>query len=247
MPAVRGHGENQMIAVRPDNIEHAVRADRASETFDGAVVVSRKAAHVVDFHGVRPGLALVARTHELNLGIGNGPARPPNIEAARIRAMAIIGNDVRLILPRYVFLVRRFVGLLGGGNVFGFPGFAAVERAPHVNPISRGVVAPVAECSELVERNVTNESVTLIVEGRRYVSRNTVGSGLDARGDLPGTTRIGGIRSVSVVLIDGDNLLWIIGIDGDAGLGEVSGLRSQRRDAGVRSFGRELGEGVSYD
>ena len=87
-------------------------------------------------------------------------------------------------------------------------------------------MAPVVECSELVERDVTDESVTLIVEGRRYVSGNTVAGGLDARGDLPGTTCVEGIRGVSIVLIHGDDLLWIIGIDGDAGLGKISGLRS---------------------
>ncbi|PYT75633.1 MAG: hypothetical protein DMG42_07755 [Acidobacteria bacterium] len=50
---------------------------------------------------------------------------------------------------------------------------------------------------------------------------------------------------MSIVLIHGDDLLWIIGIDGDAGLGKISGLRSQGDDAGVRSFGRELSETVS--
>src|SRR5207248_2821070 len=137
VPAVGGRSEDQMIAVCPDDVKRAVRADRAGETLDGAVVVARKTAHVVDLHGVRPGLA-------------------------------------------------------------------TVERTANVNPISRGIVAPVVECSELVERDVTDESVTLIVEGRRYVSGNTVAGGLDARGDLPGTTCVEGIRGVSIVLIHGD-------------------------------------------
>src|SRR5947209_1274661 len=64
VPAVGGRSEDQMIAVCPDDVKRAVRADRAGETLDGAVVVARKTAHVVDFHGVRPGFAIVGRSEE---------------------------------------------------------------------------------------------------------------------------------------------------------------------------------------
>ena len=172
--------------------------------------------------------------------IGDSPARPANIEVARKRTVTVVRDEVGLVFPRNILSIRRFVGLLGSGNVFGLPSHAPVERAANVNSVARGVVAPVAVGAELVEGDVADESVALIVVSCRNIARDAIVRRLDARGDLPSAASIEGIRGVRVVLIDRDELLRSIRIDGDAGLGEVSGLRSESDDVGVGSFGWKL-------
>src|SRR5690242_9935319 len=158
--------------------------------------------------------------------------------------MTRVGDEVGFVFPGNILAVGRFVGLFGGSDVFGFPGFAAVERTADVNSIPAAVMTPVAVGSKLVESDVADKSVALIVVGCGNVSGNAIAGGLDAGGDLPGAACVKGVRSVRVVLINRDNLLRIIGIDGDAGFGEITGLRSERNHCRVWSFRRELSESV---
>src|SRR5690242_5553446 len=101
-------------------------------------------------------------------------------------------------------------------------------------------MSPVTVGSELVERNVTDESMSLVVERRGDVAGNAIAGRLDAGRSLPSASSIERIRRVGIVLIDGDHLLRVIGINGDAGLGKVSGLGSERDDGGIRGFGWKL-------
>src|SRR5215469_15575493 len=105
-------------------------------------------------------------------------------------------------------------------------------------------MGPIAVRAELVEGDVTDESVALIVESCGNVAGDAIAGGLDACGNLPSAARVERVGCVCVVLIDRDDFLRIIGVDGDAGLGEVAGLRSERDDVGVGSFRRELRESV---
>src|SRR5215472_16891883 len=92
-----------------------------------AVVVARKAAHVVDFDGLRPRFTVIGGAHKLNLGVVNRSARPPNIGIARKRTVTSVPDEIGLVFPRDSLAVGGFVGLLGGGDVFDFPGLASVE------------------------------------------------------------------------------------------------------------------------
>ena len=105
-------------------------------------------------------------------------------------------------------------------------------------------MAPIIECSELVKRDVADESMALVVVGRGNIARHAVVAWLDARGNLPSAACVEGIRRVRVVLIHSDYLLRVIGIDGDTWLGEVSGLGSQGDNAGVWGLWRELCRGI---
>src|SRR5205823_13960678 len=104
--------------------------------------------------------------HKLNSRVGNGPACPTYIKVAGVGTVAVVGDEVRFVFPGNILTVGRFFGLLGGGDVFRVPVFAAVEGAANVNAIARRVVAPVVEGTELVEGDVADEGVALIVEGR---------------------------------------------------------------------------------
>jgi hypothetical protein len=123
---------------------------------------------------------------DYHLRVGQAPARPSDIEIARVLALGIVRNDVRLVFEGNSCSGR----LLGNRNVFRFPRLAAVERSPQKDAVPRGAVRPIVERSQLVERDVTDESVPLIVEGCGNISGDSVVFGIDILRHLPGMTGI---------------------------------------------------------
>src|SRR6266536_1036004 len=159
----------------------------------------------INLNRLRPRLAVVGRAGKHHLRIGQSPARPANVEIAGVATLAIVRYDVRLILKRDSWRT----GLLGYGSMHGLPGLSPIKRAAHKNSVAGRSVSPVIETTQLVECDVTDESVTMIIERHRNIARDAVVLGVHVSGRLPGMTRICRIGGVHIVLKNSDNLLWV--------------------------------------
>jgi hypothetical protein len=90
-------------------------------------------------------------------------------------------------------------------------------------------VSPVVESPELVERDVTDEGVALIVEGRGHVAGDAEILRSDIPSGVPGAAFIIGVGGVGIILVNGDDLSWIVWVDGDGWLGEGPGGRRETK------------------
>src|ERR1035437_7716238 len=97
-------------------------------------------------------------------------------------------------------------------------------------------MCPVVESPQLVEGDVTNESVALVIEGDRHVAGHTIVLRINPISQLPGVASVPRISGFRIVLKYPDDLLRIRRIHCDARFREITRRGSESEDLGVRSF-----------
>ena len=151
-----------------------------------------------------------------------------------VLAFGVVGYEIRLVFKRNAWLGR----LLRHWNMILLPSFTAIAGAPHKDSVAGSTVRPVVERAQLIERNVADEGMTVIIEDSGNIAGNSVVFRIDSLSHGPGFPCIVRIGSMSVVLKHGEDLLWICEIHGNSGLGKKSGLRGERKNLSLRSFGQ---------
>lgn len=148
--------------------------------------------------------------------------------------MGCVGHDVRLVLEGNS---RR--GLMrDDGNVAGFPGGAAIERAADKQTAATSIVGPIVECAQFVEGHVADKHAALVVKGHGNVSGDAIVGRFHALRHAPAPARIVRPGGVGVVLEDRHHLLRIVRIHGNSRFSEISRRRSQAEDFRARRFGQ---------
>src|SRR5580704_18809 len=67
--AVAGTGENDVLPVGPNRVKSAIWRDSTGKALNGAVVIAWQATFVVDLDRFGPGLPMIGRANEEQLGV----------------------------------------------------------------------------------------------------------------------------------------------------------------------------------
>src|SRR6185312_943316 len=87
--AVAGNGHHDSIAVVPDCVQYAVRADYAVKTFQRAIVIARQTGNAVQLDWLRPCLAAIRGARKHKVACGKSELGPANIKIAGVGSAGV--------------------------------------------------------------------------------------------------------------------------------------------------------------